>query len=402
MSGSGSGSESTDATSRAKDHAPQAGEGPEARRNRVRARMQECKVDLVILPPGADVRYLLGSTVLPDERPAYFLLGQEKMAFVVPALNAEELAERTRGQDLPLMRWHDLDGPTGALRDALKHLGVAGAKGPIRIAMGDPMRLDHALALDRALQAADLPGLPPFALSTDVVAPVRMRKDPAELRALQESSDRADDAMEAAFAALRAGVRELDISQAIVNAFGQGGADRTEFSLVAAGRNAAEPHHRADATVIQSGDPVFLDIGCTFGGYQSDLTRMAHVGAPSAEYLQVHDTVRRACDAGLATARPGASAADVDRAARAVIVDAGYGEFFVHRTGHGIGLEGHEPPAIQTGNEMLLDVGMAFSIEPGIYLPGRFGVRIEDVVVIGEDGGRRLSRLPHAVHVVAP
>lgn len=374
--------------------------GPGARRERVRARMQEVGVDLLVLSPGADVRYLLGSTPLPDERPAYFLLTAEGMAFVVPALNAEELSNHTRDQELPLMPWHDLDGPAGALKEAFARLSLQGSKN-VRVALGDPMRLDHALVLARALEMVGVPGLPPKALATDVVAPVRMRKDAVELRALQESSDRADDAMEAGWQALRAGATELEVSQAIVAGFGRGGAERTEFSLVAAGANAAEPHHRADATVIRTGDAVFLDIGCTYHGYQSDLTRMAYVGEPSAEYLRVHDTVRRACDAALALVRPGVSAAEIDRAARDVIAAAGFGEFFVHRTGHGIGLEGHEPPAIQTGNGILLDVGMAFSIEPGIYLPGRFGVRIEDIVVVETDGGRRLSRLPHAVHVVA-
>ena len=380
------------------------GSGPETRRARVRERMRKEGVELLVLTPGADVRYLLGTSPLPDERPAYLLLSQEKMAVVVPALNAEELAERTQGQDLPLMRWHDLDGPTGALKDALRYLGWEGSTSrsgsSVRVALGDPMRLDHALMLARALEASGIPGLPPKALGSAIVGPVRMRKDADELRALKESSERADEAMEAGFAALQVDARELDVSQAIVQAFGAGGAERTEFALVAAGRNSAEPHHRADRTRIGKGDPVFLDIGCTYGGYQSDLTRMAHMGEPSVEYLKVHDTVRRACDAALAVVGPGVAAADVDRAARAVIVGAGYGEFFVHRTGHGIGLEGHEPPAIQIGNETLLDVGMAFSIEPGIYLPGRFGVRIEDVVVVEEDGGHRLSRLPHTVHAI--
>jgi Xaa-Pro aminopeptidase len=357
--------------------------------------MAELGVDLLAVAPGADTRYLLGATPHADERFSLLLVTQTALASAVPALNETGLRHDVGNLEITLVPWQDADGPERALDAALGAVGVSG-KSP-RVAAGGAMRLDHALVLAEALSRAGLGGWPPAYLSRDVVAPVRARKDADEIERLTRAAALADRAMRAGFEAVAEGRRESDVGQAVAAAFAADGAT-VEFNLVAAGPNSAEPHHAAGPRPIGRGEPVFLDIGCDFEGYKSDLTRMAFVGAPDHRYLEVHDTVRRACDAGLEAVVAGGRCSDVDRAARQVIEAAGYGAYFVHRTGHGIGLEGHEPPSMQAGDDTPLAPGMAFSIEPGIYIPGAFGCRIEDVVVVQADGrGRRLGALAHAV-----
>jgi Xaa-Pro aminopeptidase len=174
-----------------------------------------------------------------------------------------------------------------------------------------------------------------------------------------------------------------------------------EFTLVGSGPNGANPHHEFGERVIEEGDMVVLDFGGIVDGYSSDTTRTVHVGEPTDEERKVHEIVQRAQQAGFEAVRPGVACQEIDRAARRVISDAGYGERFIHRTGHGIGLTAHEPPYLVEGEELPLEAGMCFSIEPGIYLPGEFGVRIEDIVAVTEDGGRRLNTTPRELTIVA-
>jgi Xaa-Pro aminopeptidase len=321
--------------------------------------MAELGVDLLAVAPGADTRYLLGATPHPDERFSLLLVTPDALGCAIPALNETGLRHDAGRVEITLVPWHDADGPAKALDAVLADLGLEG--GRRRVAAGGDMRLDHALALADALARAGVDGWPPGHLSRDVVAPVRARKDADEIARLARAAALADRAMRAGFEAVAEGRRESDVAQAVAAAFAADGAT-VEFDLVAAGPGSAEPHHPAGPRPIGGGEPVFLDIGCDFEGYKSDLTRMAFVGTPDRRYLEVHDTVRRACDAGLEAVRAGARCADVDRAARAVIEAAGYGPYFIHRTGHGIGLEGHEPPNMQAGEETPLAPGMAFSI----------------------------------------
>jgi D-alanyl-D-alanine dipeptidase len=178
------------------------------------------------------------------------------------------------------------------------------------------------------------------------------------------------------------------------------GHQQVDFTIVGSGPNGANPHHEMGERVIEDGDMVVLDFGGLKDGYGSDTTRTVHVGEPTDEERRVHDVVREAQEAGFRAVRPGAAGQDVDRAARAVIADAGYGEYFIHRTGHGIGVTTHEPPYMIEGERQALVPGMCFSVEPGIYLPGRFGVRIEDIVTVTEDGGRRLNRTAREMAIV--
>jgi Xaa-Pro aminopeptidase len=173
------------------------------------------------------------------------------------------------------------------------------------------------------------------------------------------------------------------------------------FTVVGSGPNGASPHHEVGERTIEEGDMVVLDFGGVMDGYSSDVTRTVHVGEPTAEEREVHDVVRAAQQAGFEAVRPGVTCQDVDRAARSVIADAGYGEAFIHRTGHGIGLAGQEPPYMIEGETLPLEPGMCFSVEPGIYLTGRFGVRIEDIVTVTGNGGRRLNDAPRELQIVA-
>jgi D-alanyl-D-alanine dipeptidase len=242
-----------------------------------------------------------------------------------------------------------------------------------------------------------------FVLASEITRGLRMRKDAAELEALRLVSESADRAYARILGRPFAGRTEREIGADLADLLRAEGHDEVGFTIVASGANGASPHHEIGDRRIAEGDTVVLDFGGGMRGYRSDITRTVHVGRTAgSEEQKVHDVVRRAQEAGYAAARKDATAESVDAASRRVIDDAGYGEFFIHRTGHGIGLDGHEHPYLVRGNREKLEPGMAFSIEPGIYLPGRFGVRIEDIAVIDADGSARpLNRADHAFATVA-
>jgi len=205
--------------------------------------------------------------------------------------------------------------------------------------------------------------------------------------------------MQAGFAAIKEGVSELEIGEAINKHFISEGA-KPQFCIVGSGPNGAFPHHHTGDRKVQSGDAVLIDIGGRKGTFPSDMTRMSVIGEPPEGYLEIHAIVERAVQAALSAARPGVMAKDVDAAARNVITEAGYGEFFVHRTGHGLGIDIHEPPYITATSEVVLDEGMVFSIEPGIYLQGRFGVRLEEIVILRSNGPEILSELTRELNLI--
>jgi D-alanyl-D-alanine dipeptidase len=239
-----------------------------------------------------------------------------------------------------------------------------------------------------------------FASARPVTEALRIIKEPAEIDLLRQAGASAD-VVAGLLAQYRfAGRTENQVSREVAALLEANGTDVAGFAIVASGPNGASPHHEPGDRVLGDGDAVVVDFGGKVGGYGSDTTRMFHVGEPSARYQEVHDIVVAAQQAGVAAVRPGVAAESVDSAAREVIVDAGYGEYFIHRTGHGIGLDGHEDPYIIEGNAQLLRPGMAFSIEPGIYLPGDFGVRIEDIVVCTTDGVERMNHSSRQVAVV--
>jgi Xaa-Pro aminopeptidase len=257
------------------------------------------------------------------------------------------------------------------------------------------MRADALLLLQQTWRDASyVPG-------ATVLAPLRMRKSAEEIDALRRAAATADAAIQAAARACRPGVTELEVARAADEGFRKAGAPEVMATIVGSGPNSAFPHHHSGTRALQAGEPVLFDLGSRADGYCSDITRMAFLGTPAARYREVHGIVNDAVAAALEAIRPGIAVSAVDVAARRTIERAGYGERFVHRTGHGIGLSGHEPPSISHTNQLTLEEGMAFSVEPGVYLPGEFGVRLEEIVVVTRTGCEVLSRLPRDVIGVA-
>lgn len=227
-----------------------------------------------------------------------------------------------------------------------------------------------------------------------------MRKGPEEIDLLRQAGAAVDRVMTRLDGTRFSGKTERELSVEIAAMTVEEGHEASAFSIVASGPSGASPHHEPGDRMIAAGDTVVVDFGGRLQGYHSDITRTFFVGEPPLRVREVFGVVREAQEAGVAAAGPGVAAQEVDRAARRVIADAGFGRFYLHRTGHGIGLEEHEPPYIVEGNAEPLDPGMAFSVEPGIYLPGEFGIRIEDVVLATADGAERLNEAPRDLHLV--
>jgi Xaa-Pro aminopeptidase len=346
-------------------------------------------IDLLVLAVTDNMRYVLGGFAPhPDERYCSLLITPGDQVFVVPRVNADQVRART---SVPVHAYQDEAGPSAVVSTALAALGLP--EHP-RIAVDEEMRADHLLALQAALQGAS------YRPAGSVVAPVRSVKDSGEIASLQAAAATADAGIEAMFAACKAGMTELELVTIASAAMSSAGAEETTFAIVGAGPHSALPHHHSGADVLRPGDVVVADIGSRLRGYCSDITRMAIVGGapPDPEYARVHAVVEEASRAAQAAARPGVRARDVDAAARSVIAAAGYGQYFVHRTGHGLGLSVHEEPYISASSEVWLEAGMVFSIEPGIYLPGRFGVRLEEIVYLDAAGAHVLSTLPRTAH----
>ena len=355
--------------------------------NSLRARMSENSVDLVALGPGTHMKWLLGFNTHSDERPCMLLIGKEKETFVMPSVNVEDAK---KSSNIKMQSWNDEDGPDQALKDALSFTGCSDAK---HIVIDEAMRSHFALMIIGALPN------PTYEFTGSTIGALRMRKDKDEYVNLKENALIDDRAMQAGFAAIKEGVTELEIGEAINKHFISEGA-KPQFCIVGSGPNGAFPHHHTGNRKVENGDVVLIDIGGRKGTFPSDMTRMSVLGKPPEGYHEVHAIVERAVQAAMAAARPGVMAKEVDAAARGVITEAGYGEFFVHRTGHGLGIDIHEPPYITATSEVVLDEGMVFSIEPGIYLQGRFGVRLEEIVILRSDGPEILSELTRKTNFI--
>ncbi|MEU5362167.1 aminopeptidase P family protein [Streptomyces sp. NPDC005925] len=342
----------------------------------------------LLVSPGPDLVWLTGYAPPADtERLTLLVLlpGRDPV-LVVPALEAPDAEKAGGASALTLRDWTDGKDPYLAATGLLDDAG--------RYGVSDNTWALHLLALQRALPGTG------YAALTDVLPMLRAVKDTAELDLLAAAGAAADAAFEDIRKVPFAGRRETDVATELAGLLRRHGHSQVDFTIVGSGPNGANPHHEAGERVIEHGDMVVLDFGGLRDGYGSDTSRTVHVGEPTEEERRVHDTVRAAQEAGFRAVRPGAACQDVDRAARAVIAEAGYGEYFIHRTGHGIGVTTHEPPYMVEGEEQPLVPGMCFSVEPGIYLPGRFGVRIEDIVTVTEDGGRRLNDTTREMVVV--
>ena len=353
------------------------------RLSRLRARMQSTQTDMVVLGPSSHMVWLSGLSPHGDERPVLLVVTQGFAGLLMPSLNADSSRAVT---DLPFYTWTDADGPDAALA-ALLDDADARRKG-VKLALDETMRADFALLVLDAL-----PESTAREFTEPTIGSLRAQKDAAEFKALKENALIDDIAMRAGFAACKPGVTELDIVKVINETFEANGA-RPEFNLVCFGENGAFPHHHSGSRVLKPNDAILLDIGGRKDGYPSDMTRVGTIGKPDPEFDKVWGVVNAAVEAAVAAAKPGVAASAVDKAARDVITAAGYGEYFLHRTGHGLGIDIHEPPYITATSERPLEEGNVFSIEPGIYLAGRFGLRLEEIVILRKDHAEILSELP--------
>ena len=338
-------------------------------------------VDALLVSPGPDLRYLTGYDAVALERLTCLVLPAAGDAWLVaPALEEQAAAASPLGAlGVELVTWQETDDPY-ALSTGLLPLPAA------TVAVDDRMWAVKVLAL--AAAAPRLRLVP----AGRVLGELRMRKTPAEVAELREAGAAIDRVHQRMAEFLRPGRSEREAGRAISAAILEEGHETVDFVIVGSGPNGASPHHEVGDRLLERGDVVVVDIGgTTADGYCSDCTRTYVLGEAPAEFTDYYAVLHDAQLAACAHARPGVSAESVDAAARDVIAQAGYGDAFVHRTGHGIGVETHEEPYIVEGNPMVLEPGMAFSIEPGIYLPGRHGARIEDIVVVTSEGVERLN-----------
>ncbi|WP_433501087.1 M24 family metallopeptidase [Sphaerimonospora sp. CA-214678] len=355
----------------------------------VRAATARAGLGALLLTPGPDLRYVTGYDAMPLERLTCLVVPAAGEPFLmVPRLElpAAEHSPAVR-LGIEFVAWDETDDPYEA---------VAGRLGAVeRVGLADRMWAMQSLRFRAVMPGAEQ------VLAGSVLRELRMRKTPAEKAALAEAGAAIDAVHGLVPGLLKAGRTEREVGRDIAEAIIDAGHTRVDFVIVASGPNGASPHHELSDRVIQSGEPVVVDIGGTMpSGYCSDSTRVYCVGDPPAEFAAYYEVLKNAQEAACAHVRPGVTCESVDAAAREVIAEAGYGDRFVHRTGHGIGLETHEEPYIVSGNTEPMEPGFAFSVEPGIYLPGEHGARIEDILICGETAGERLNNTTRDLVIV--
>ncbi|MDX3574091.1 aminopeptidase P family protein [Streptomyces sp. ID05-47C] len=343
----------------------------------------------VLVTPGPDLFWLCGyrPTAITERLTLLVLTPETEPHLLVPALERPDAEAAPGAGAVRVTDWSDGQDPYAAAAGLLRPHG--------RYGVSDAAWALHLLGLQEALP------LTAYRALTTALPMLRAVKDEHEVARLAAAGAAADATYEDILAVRFAGRRETEVAADLARLLREHGHSQVDFTVVGSGPNGANPHHEAGDRVIRDGDMVVLDFGGLKDGYGSDTTRTVHVGPPTDEERRVHDLVRTAQQAAFEAVRPGVSCQEIDRVARAVITEAGYGDHFIHRTGHGIGVTTHEPPYLVEGEEQPLVPGMCFSIEPGVYLPGRFGVRIEDIVTCTAEGGRRLNGTPHELAVVA-
>lgn len=359
----------------------------EERTRRCQQRLVAADADAAVLFPSTNLFYASGFHEKPAERHLFLFVPRDgEPAFVAPEMYDGQIRDASWVEDVRL--WADGEDPMALVADLAEEMGFREG----RLLVDDTMWALFTQDLRETLPDAT------FGLASEVFDDLRMRKDETELDALRRAGTVADEVS----IEIRGlgeevlGMTETELADEIESKLADHGGESVAFGTIAgSGPNGAKPHHRHDDREIQRGDPVVLDFGAYVEDYPGDQTRtVVFAGEPPEQYEEVHETVVEAQQAAVEAVEPGVTAESIDYAAREVIEDAGYGEQFVHRTGHGVGLDVHEDPYIVDGNEMELEEGMVFSIEPGIYLSGEFGVRIEDLVIVTEDGCERLNNSP--------
>ena len=355
--------------------------------DRVRDRLGERGADAAWLSDPLSIAYLTGFFAEPHERLMGLAITPSAAVLVVPGLEVESATRATTGRAIEVAGWRDGEDPYAVAARALggsaptlaveqSHLTLAVAEG-LRVTAGARHLVDAG----------------------SWIRDLRLRKRPEELGLLGRAAEITDRVTETLYGWLAPGLTELEVASQVAHLVGAEGATLSFDTLVQSGPNSAEPHLRPSARRLQKGDLVLLDFGAAWRGYKADITRTVVIGEPDARQREVHQVVLDAHDAALATIRSGVAAGEVDRAAREVIERAGLGGQFIHRVGHGLGLAAHEDPSLDPGSATVLEEGMVVTVEPGVYIAGWGGVRIEDDVVVERNGSRLLtsaSRAPDA------
>lgn len=365
---------------------------PKVYAHRITAAVEQAKtagLDGLIISSGPELAYLTGSRISSHERlTALVIPTGGRPLLVAPEVDVADLGDSAVPElDIEVRGWRD--------GESAHQLAVAALTGQGPVALGSSLTADHVLTLQELL------GGRRTVLATAALKELFMRKDVAEIDQLREANHAIDRVHAQVPGLLRPGRTEAEVA-ADLEALILAEHEVVDFIIVGSGPNGANPHHSFSERVLAAGEPVVLDIGGTYGvGYHSDSTRTYVVGgdvaAAPAEFRELYEVLHRAQAAAVAAVRPGVSAESIDAVARDIITEAGYGEYFSHRTGHGIGLSTHEEPFIMAGNQLLLEEGMAFSVEPGIYLSGRYGARIEDILTVTAEGSESLTQQPRVL-----
>jgi len=359
--------------------------------DRLRRTQNELKtqgIDLLLVGPSSDLFYLTGFSAHESERMNLLMVPQEgEPQMVMPVLEAPLMKSISELLEVRIHPWAETESPSALVAKLARD--VNGKK----IAVSDQLWSVFLMRLQEQMDGGN------WTPAAEVMRPLRANKDNREIELLRDVAERTDDAWHEFITTSIAGLTE---EQAMLRLSGLM-TDRgmgPSFGICASGPNSASPHHLTGDRLIQPGDTVIFDWGGIVEGYHSDVTRTVHIGEPDDEYRTVYETVLRANQAALEAVRPGVPCESIDAAARSVITEAGYGQYFIHRVGHGLGLDVHEEPYLVEGNKLPLQDGMVFSDEPGIYIEGRFGVRIEDTVVCTETGGIRLNEATRELTVM--
>jgi Xaa-Pro dipeptidase len=374
-----------------------------ARLASARALVSDAGLSAILAGVGADMRYLAGYAAMPLERLTMLVIPADgQPSLVVPRLESApaRLAPPAAAGLLPVVTWDEGEDAYSLVVSLLRDALGSSAAPAMRLAVTDDLPARHLLPLRERLEGARL------SLASRLLREIRMVKDADEIALLTLAAQAADRVVAAIVAGRLVGRTEADVAREVRERLVDEGHDEAMFAVVGSGPNSASPHHEASDRVIRAGEPIVLDIGGMLGGYGSDTTRTLWVtggdpsNGPDERFRHLFSVLLSAQAAATRAIRPGVACEAVDAAARRPIEAARYGEAFFHRTGHGIGLEGHEEPYIIAGNAEPLRHGMAFSVEPGIYLPGEYGARIEDIVVCGHDGPIVLNQTSHELHVI--
>ncbi|MDJ0270495.1 MAG: Xaa-Pro peptidase family protein [Aigarchaeota archaeon] len=361
----------------------------EDRVRKIRRLMEDKAIDIIMVTSEPNMLYFSGYSAISLERLITLIIrkDEDRVLLIVPKLEEKRVEEKCRLRDFELVSYSDTESPINILEN------IFSRSRKLKIGIEETIQFKYVYPLISKLTNIE------YSLIDDLIYSMRKIKELEEVDILKKAAEKNNQVLLDAIKNVRAGIREKELMMHIKNYALELGAEEVPFALVQSGSNSALPHQEPTNKIIDKGDIVVLDIGVRYQGYYSDLTRTIVCGTPSSKQLEIFNIVLRAQQAALDIIRENIKAEEVDIAARRTIEAQGYGEYFIHRTGHGLGLEVHEPPFIKTGNTELLKNGMVFTVEPGIYLPNLFGVRLEDNIVVSKMGYINLATLPKSLYI---